>query len=101
MPSTARSGGTRRDWLPGAEFCIDAVDDRLLRHPPDPEADGLVRRVPGTGQILRLAGGELVEQPGIRPVEQRERLLIRELLRRPGPGTLAHGQDLVQINLAD
>ena len=33
----------RRDRLADAEFGVDAVDDRLLRHPPDPEAHGLVR----------------------------------------------------------
>ena len=96
-------GRDRRDRLPGAELGVDTVDDRLLRHPPDPEPDGLVRRVPGTGRVFRRAGRELGAQPGVGPVEQRERLLAGEFLGWPriGLGALLHGQGLVQVYLAD
>jgi hypothetical protein len=64
-------GRNRRDRLPGTKLGVDTVDDRLLCHPPDPETNALVRAVPGTSWILRIAGGELGQQPGVRPIQQR------------------------------
>jgi hypothetical protein len=72
-------------------------------HPPDPEADSLVRVVPGAGEILRLAGGKLLLQSGVRPVQERQRLFVGELLRRPGLGlgALTHGERLMQVDLTN
>jgi hypothetical protein len=48
------------------------------------------------GLVLRPAGGELLEQPRLSPVEQRERLFVCKLPRRPRVrlGALAHGHVL-------
>src|SRR5215207_3832620 len=40
-------GPNRRDRLACTKFGIDPVDHRLVGHPPNPEADSLVRAVPG------------------------------------------------------
>src|SRR5215218_9114473 len=59
---TCHAAPNRRDRLACTKFGIDPVDHRLVGHPPNPEADSLVRAVPGAGGILRLAGGEFLPQ---------------------------------------
>ena len=102
MPSAARSAGIRGNRLAGRQLGVDPVDHRLLGHPADPEADGLVGVVPRRGPVGVGPGGELVEQLGVGAVEQRRGRLAVEV-RRPGVGAPAapHGLDLVQVGRRD
>ena len=97
-------GRDRGQLRPGAQLGVDAVDDGLLGHPPDPEPDRLVRLVPGEGVRLGSAGGELGGQRRVGPVEQaRAASSLVETGRRPlrRVGAQAHALDLVQVDRAD
>ena len=80
-----RPPGRRGSSAIGTADCqlgVEAVDHGLLRHPPDPEADGLVGLVPGARRVGGVTGRELADELGIGEVEQ----LDRPLDSRPAGG---------------
>jgi hypothetical protein len=65
---------------------VDAVDHRLLGHPPDQDPTVRFRDVPACRPDPPACGGELVAAVRRTPVQQRQRLLVSSHLRRPVVG---------------
>ena len=99
-PSVASAASTGVDAA-ARELRVDAMDGRLVRHPPGPEPDGLVRRPPRRRWRGRLALVEHLQQPRVRVAEPRDGLVGLRPLRRPRIGRVPQPRalDLVLVDL--
>lgn len=92
----------RREFDTGDLLGVHPVHHRLLAHPPDPEADRLIRPVPGRGRVLGPVRVEGRGQRGEAVVEHADRIRVQVRRRpvlgeRPEPDAL----HLVQVGLRD
>lgn len=68
---------------------VGAVDDRLVRHPAYPEADGLIRLVPRVRVVARIADRQLRGDRRQRRTEPLERIVLARLPGRSWPVRMA------------
>ena len=68
---------------PAAKLGVDPVNHGLLRHPPEPEPNRRIGRVPGPPGVSWIPRGEFGDELPVGSVEQRHRLFIPEPGGRP------------------